>query len=282
MILQKQSFHFQGKVLIEKATLQPPYRHENVFQDEGCFLYMKGVNGKLMSAIDNFQFDAAPTEALLLKCGNYFVDFVATAQNQTVEVIAVHLYSDVLKKIFINEPLTLLQKQATDAQAKRIADDVVIAKFIESLEFYFENPALINDHLLELKVKELVLLLIQTKNAHSVFELINSFYSTRTATLKEIVNLHLYSNLTVEELAKLASMSVATFKRAFKKEFNSSPIHYINTKKLKQAKELLSLPHLTISDIAYQVGFNDPLYFSRFFKQKEGVSPSDFRSSFTQ
>lgn len=282
MILQKQSFHFQGKVLIEKVTLQPPYRHENVFQDEGCFIYMRGVKGKLMSAIDNFQFDATPSEALLLKCGNYFVDIVATAQNQTVEVIAVHLYSDVLKKIFINEPLALLQKQAVDAQAKRIADDVVIAKFIESLEFYFENPALINDHLLELKVKELVLLLIQTKNAHSVFELINSFYSTRTATLKEIVNLHLYSNLTVEELAKLANMSVATFKRAFKKEFNSSPIHYINTKKLKQAKELLSLPHLTISDIAYQVGFNDPLYFSRFFKQKKGVSPSDFRSSFTE
>ena len=277
MILNRQKFQYQNKTLIEKATVQPPYRHERIFQNEGCFLYVKGTGAKIMSSQENLQF--APKEAVLLKCDTYFVDIIKNANHQTIEVFAIHLYPDVLKKLYINELPSLIQKQSLNAQTKHIVDEVVIAKFIDSLDFYFENPSLVNEDLLELKIKELILLLVQTKNVNSIVELITELYTPRTSILREVIHLHRYSNLTVEELAKLCQMSLSSFKREFKKQFNDTPSNYINTEKLKKAKELLSLADLSISDIAYEVGFNDPLYFTRLFKRKEGIPPSTYRNN---
>ncbi len=277
MKLNRQVFKYKGKVLIEKVVVKPPFKHEGVFQNEGCFLYMKGTGAKVLSSEDNLQM--ADREAVLLKCDTYFIDFIKKSDNQEVEVIAIHLYPDILRKLYINELPALIEKQASYAPTKQIVDQEVIAKFIESLAFYFENPSLVNDDLLELKIKELILLLVQTRNVASVLALITDLYSTRTTTLREVVNLHLYSNLSMEELAKLSQMSLSSFKRAFKKQFNDSPSNYINSKKLEKAKELLTISDLSISDVAYEVGFNDPFYFTRLFKKKEGIPPSTFRSN---
>jgi len=277
MKIHRQSFRYQNKVLIEKAIIKPPFKLERVFQNEGCFVYMKEREAKFLSSEDSLR--VAAKEAVLLKCDTYFIDFIKESDHKTVEVIAIHLYPDILKKLYMHELPSLLEKQTYNAKTKHIVDQVVIAKFIASLEFYFQHPTLVNDDLLELKIKELVLLLIQTKNVESILELITDLYSSRTANLKEVISLHLYSNLSVEELAKLSHMSLSSFKREFKKQFNDSPSHYINTEKLKKAKKLLALSDLSISDVAFEVGYNDPLYFTRLFKKREGTSPSAYRAS---
>lgn len=86
------------------------------------------------------------------------------------------------------------------------------------------------------------------------------------------------TQLSIEELAKISQLSLFSFKREFKKEFYDSPKNYINTLRIKKAKELLQLSKMSISEIAYEVGFNDPLYFTRLFKKKVGTSPTSFRS----
>ena len=84
MILNKQVFRYQDKVLVEKATVRPPYKHERIFQDEGCFLYVKGTGVKLMSSQDNLHLDTASKEAVLLKCDTYFVEFIKEDSSQIV------------------------------------------------------------------------------------------------------------------------------------------------------------------------------------------------------
>ncbi|WP_417602819.1 helix-turn-helix transcriptional regulator [Owenweeksia hongkongensis] len=278
MILKNQSFTYKEKVIIEKVVLKPPYRHGRVFHNEGCFMYLKGAQGKMMSSEDSYNFKEEPKEALLLKCDTYFLDFVKSASNEEVEIIAIHLYPDILKELYSTELPAIIQQSVKHPQTKKLADDTTITKFIESLDFYFDNPNLVNDDLLELKVRELILLLVQTKNANSVLELIQGLYDYRSIDLKKIVNLHQYNNLSIEELAALASVSVSSFKRAFKKEFNDTPAHYFNVQKIKKAKELLSLTDMAISQIAYEIGFNDPLYFTRLFKKSETLTPSEYRS----
>jgi AraC-like DNA-binding protein len=55
---------------------------------------------------------------------------------------------------------------------------------------------------------------------------------------------------------------------------------HIHTKLIEKAKELLSTTSLTISEVAYQLGFEHPQSFSKFFKTKSSVSPLEFRQSF--
>ena len=172
----------------------------------------------------------------------------------------------------------MLKKRGNSNQSQVIASSDIISKFIESLEFYFQNPTLVNDDLLELKIKELVLLLVQSNNIASIQELVVDLYSSKTVDLKEIIKLHLYSNLNSEDLARLCNMSPSSFQREFKKEFNDTPNSFINAKKLEKSKELLSITDLPISEIAYEIGFNDPLYFTRFFKNNTGHSPTKYRT----
>ncbi|MFK7906648.1 MAG: helix-turn-helix domain-containing protein [Chitinophagales bacterium] len=216
-------------------------------------------------------------EAVLLKCGSHFLDLLRETENNQIEVIVVHLYPKVLKKLYIGELPDIIEKQSNRKQSQVVASSDVIAKFIDSLEFYFQNPSLVNNDLLELKIKELILLLVQSKNVNSILELVADLYSTKTVHLKEVVELHLYSNLNRSQLAKLCNLSLSSFKREFKKEFNDSPNNYITGKRLEKAKELLIITDLPISEIAYEVGFQDPLYFTRLFKKNMDITPSNYR-----
>ena len=88
-----------------------------------------------------------------------------------------------------------------------------------------------------------------------------------------------WEKLTLEKLASIANMSTATFTRYFKKQIGTSPLAYLNTVRLTQAKHLLMTSNLPIGNIASQVGFTDQLYFCKFFKKQTGLTPSEFRSN---
>lgn len=72
-------------------------------------------------------------------------------------------------------------------------------------------------------------------------------------------------------------ISGTTFNRLCKKYFQNSFITLLNLKRVANAKNKLFLTNASIKDIAYQVGYNDPLYFSRVFRKHSGVSPKEFR-----
>lgn len=81
----------------------------------------------------------------------------------------------------------------------------------------------------------------------------------------------------IEELAQQLPMSYSKFRKAFKAITGQSPNQYHLNLKLDKAKELLLSTTLSISEIAYQTGFESALYFSRIFKTKNKVSPKLFR-----
>jgi AraC-like DNA-binding protein len=87
----------------------------------------------------------------------------------------------------------------------------------------------------------------------------------------------LYSTISVEELASLAGRSLSTFKRDFKLQFKETPANYIKQKRLEKAFELVKSTNLTISELCYEVGFQDTSHFTKSFKQKYNQSPSDYR-----
>jgi AraC-like DNA-binding protein len=66
------------------------------------------------------------------------------------------------------------------------------------------------------------------------------------------------------------------FYRKLKSITNKSIAIFIRSVRLQKAKELIQTSNKTISEIAYEVGFNDPSWFSRSFKEEFSVSPSDF------
>jgi len=80
----------------------------------------------------------------------------------------------------------------------------------------------------------------------------------------------------LDTLAKIGGMSRFQFNRAFKSAYGITPIRYLGDLRFAKAKELMRYSDKNVTQIAYSVGFNDVHYFSRFFKQRESVSPNEY------
>jgi AraC-like DNA-binding protein len=86
--------------------------------------------------------------------------------------------------------------------------------------------------------------------------------------------------ISIENIAKLYGYNRAYFSKMFKVYNHVAPVTFLLNLRVSKARQLLrERSELTIEQIAYSVGFNDPLYFSKQFKKFYQLSPSEYRRS---
>lgn len=280
MVLDHKRFDLFDKMIFEKAVMVPPFRPPGNMPNEACFLYVLNGEQQTVSPTDKLKLKAK--DAILMKCGMYFTEWLSSEEYEQCEAIAVHLYPEVLKKVYENEIPDFVKqyrKVENSSTMYRVSGDELIDNYIQSLIFYFKNPALVDDELIKIKLKELILLLIKTEKAPSVMEVISSLFSPKEYDFREVIASNVFSNLSIEELAQFTNLSVSSFKREFERIFGDAPARYIKNKKLEKAAELLSNTERRISEIAYDCGFSDIAHFSKSFQEKYSISPSNFRLS---
>lgn len=83
-------------------------------------------------------------------------------------------------------------------------------------------------------------------------------------------------SVTAQDIAEYCSVSPSYLYRLFQQHLKITPGAYLTRIRLKRAEQLLKITDLPISDIAAEVGFSDPFYFSKTFKKVYGVSPSQY------
>jgi AraC-like DNA-binding protein len=87
---------------------------------------------------------------------------------------------------------------------------------------------------------------------------------------------HYMQELSLDELARLHAMSPKRFSYYFHKYIGCRPIDYMIQYRMEKAGELLRTSKFPIRDVASSVGYDNPLYFSRLFRKKFGMSPSAY------
>lgn len=88
---------------------------------------------------------------------------------------------------------------------------------------------------------------------------------------------HAGEQLSVQEYAASRNMSVCWFQRSFKTVMGCTPMQYLLTLRMNNAAALLETTDYSIGEIAAIIGYDDGLYFSRLFRKKKGMSPSEYR-----
>lgn len=121
-----------------------------------------------------------------------------------------------------------------------------------------------------------------------VFEIYNQSMSylkskkfTRTESLTKFALSYIeenYSNedLQVSSIAKSLHINSGYLRTLFKKEMNITISNYIFNLRLEKAKELISKSNFKLYEVSIMVGYSDPAYFSKCFKKRFGISPSEF------
>lgn len=85
-------------------------------------------------------------------------------------------------------------------------------------------------------------------------------------------------NISLMSVAGHVGMSAAHFSTVFSQTFGRSFITYLTEKRIEKARELLTMTDMKLADIAMEIGYNEPNYFSHVFKKTVGITPKEYRN----
>jgi len=95
--------------------------------------------------------------------------------------------------------------------------------------------------------------------------------------VKEYLDQHYADRLTLDDLSSTFYIDKYYLSKTFKSQFGLSITTYLQNIRITKAKQLLRFSAKTVEEIGYEVGLGNPAYFSRVFKNIEGVSPQKYR-----
>lgn len=145
------------------------------------------------------------------------------------------------------------------------------------VEVGLENPDT-NKVLLQLLLSELLIMITEYVGALKEKEYdSHQIVNTKVDKILKYISGNYSDELTLTSIAEKFYISPFYLSKIFKKSTNLSIVEYINSLRIREAKELLEHSSVKIADIAEKVGFSSSSHFSRTFKLVTGLSPQQYR-----
>lgn len=189
-----------------------------------------------------------PTKALVLEINDKLIDDVIKNIDYDID----------LSK---NKPLDYLLQDKT----KSLSDPIKKIIYLSSTKEYKK------EFLIDLYAQEMMFKLItNTKTNKIITENFNNPINLSTKIMKEKFK----EKITISDIASELNMSVANFSSKFKKIMNISPNDYLTNIKLQEAKKLLRTKNVT--EVAYDLGYENISHFILLFKRKFGLTPKQY------
>ena len=154
--------------------------------------------------------------------------------------------------------------------------DLYIKGFTKSILNISKLSKSIQQNILDAKFEEIMLYLIATKGVNFIYSLISNSDNS-TQKFIQIVENNIVNKLSIKELSFLTNMSESSFKRVFKKHFQSSPGKWFREKRLEHSAFLLRNKSKRPSDIYQEIGYENLSNFTQAFKIKFGVTPKKYQ-----
>ena len=148
------------------------------------------------------------------------------------------------------------------------------------MKTYFAGDEKPTEPLLRLKLKELILSILLSKSNPELSGYFRGLADSDGPSLPATMEANYRHRLSLEQFAKLCHRSLSSFKREFRRHYDTSPGRWLVQRRLDYAAALLrSSLEKTITDIVFDSGFEDVSHFSRSFRERFEMSPTEYRES---
>lgn len=104
--------------------------------------------------------------------------------------------------------------------------------------------------------------------------------SARLRRIKELVDVKMEEDLSLDEMAQSVGLSTAHFARMFRKSTGETPHQFVMRQRIERAKTMLRAPDARVLDVAVACGFKTQQHFAQVFRGVCGVSPTTYRQNF--
>ena len=189
--------------------------------------------------------------------------------------LRVFVPDDFIKSVFQKHRIPLLTSGVnlkTDTLIP-LANDDVLEVYFHSLLTYFNQFTPPSEILLKLKFEELVVNVISNNIHQPLKYFFSEICRCGRPSIKEIMEANFFSNLTLEEFARLCARSLSAFKEEFKSIYNATPGKWLLEKRLEYSRYLLETSDISIDEVCALSGFENRSHFNRVFKNKYGHPP---------
>ncbi len=190
------------------------------------------------------------------------------------ETIVISLQEELLRRIALEETLQANEKYTGPPNSLIPINDFLHGYFQSIVPYARNSGASMTDELGILKLKEGVKLLLLARP--ELRNLLFDFSIPHKIDLERFMRSNFHFNVPIETFAQLTGRSLAAFKRDFVKTFGTPPRHWLQEKRLTEARHLIETRQQKPSAIYLSLGFESLSHFSHSFKKRFGVSPTAF------
>jgi AraC-like DNA-binding protein len=247
-------------------------------------LYKKGFSfvgsGKKIGYINNVKFEHG------------YLDYLVISSPQPVECETYIMGDEPLVGIYITLDMNRLQKvvkkftqfDSSDKIDKEVGFSItcnnrtdviqnIYGKFLAILEDEIESDILASGLLDELYYR-----ILQSNSGSMLIKLCQKDSNlSRISRVIDYIVENIEQKIDLDEMAKLADMSVNNFHKLFKQAMNDTPIQYIKKIRLEKAKQLIAYNNMKVIEASNAVGYDNVSQFSREFKRYFGHPPSTIK-----
>ena len=224
--MNKQEILLFEMPLFTKVQTKTPSTEPIDLPSDACFAYILKGDNQMFSTEENIV--ASKGKVILSLCGFTLGQMLSGLSQGYLHVIVTHFNYGLLQKVFEGNKPELWEEIATPVTqfvVQKSANNL-IESYFNNIEQLFSNEEALNENLLKLKLQEIINLLLQTEKSESIRKIVNSLFSERKFSFKELVDAHIDKTDSVENLAMLTSTSVSSFKRKFKEIYRTTPARY--------------------------------------------------------
>jgi len=250
------------------------------------FVITSMIRGKkVMHLFDQPAFDYLPGESVIVPAGETMViDFPEAEEQNPTQCIALAVDGH-----YINDTIDYLNNYYKHDDEKKLwklqfnqyhfQNDTDVTLLINKIISVCSGNDIAKNIYADLSLKELLIRLMQSQRLQQYsFESNTNSNESRLHYVLNYIKENLSEKIAVDTLSKKVYLSRNVFFKWFKEQFGLSPVEYINNERIKLSKKLLAETSNNLQSVSDICGFSDVNYFTRVFKQTEGITPKAYQS----
>jgi AraC-like DNA-binding protein len=250
--------------------------YSSVRKDKVAFLehttLVMQVSGRFTMETASEKFSMEQGQMLLIR-RNQLGELTKTPLNdESYQTIVICLKEDLLRQIALEEQIEPGEKYSGPSNILIPGNDFLNAFFQSIIPYVRHSEEKITNAVGMLKIREVVLLLLHT--IPELKDFLFDFSEPYKMDLEKFMLNNFHFNIPVEKFAQLTGRSLAGFKRDFQKIFSMPPRHWLQEKRLTEARHLIENRNKKASAIYLDLGFESLSHFSHSFKKKFGKAPT--------
>lgn len=213
-------------------------------------------------------------EVLFMPRGIYYVSDLLP-QEGTFNSLLFYFDNAIIHEFLANTQLTNLDRTSVPDHLK-FGNVSKVQLFASQLLEMYSSQSSLKSGILKLKILELIHLLNDLSKPQQFANFLFQLTLPQKRNIKSFMEKNFSKPLKIEDYAYLTGRSISTFRRDFKSFYNTTPQQWLKEKRLKKAIQILNHKEISVTQLAYEVGYENISYFIKEFKKKVGQSPKQY------